>query len=167
MSSLPEIVDRMSVGAAWMAVAAFAGVGLLLGLDGLLEFVSHRSLPGASDLARVLALWGAFLPLSFLCSARRVWAPAHFAGPAGRRGGAQRGLKPGPRLVQGGVATTALVMVGLGFLHLGPATRDGAWSFFEALALPAGFALLAVQALVDTLLRSRVPRRSPSPGARP
>lgn len=149
MPSLPDFVNRLSVGAAWLAVILFSAAGLLLALDGLSGFIAHRALPHAGDAAQLLGLWGALLPLAFLYSARRNWSPQHFNESAGRGVQRRRKLKPGPRLIQSLVVVVALLVTGLGLVQLLPAIDDGGWSILAALALPTGFLLLSLQAVTD------------------
>ncbi|MFN4010906.1 MAG: hypothetical protein ACK4K8_13200 [Pannonibacter sp.] len=158
MPSLPDFVNRLSVGAAWLAVVLFSAAGLLLALDGLSGFIVHRPVPYAVDAAQLLGLWGALLPLAFLYSARRNWSPQHFNEPVGRGAGRLRTLKSGPRMIQALVLAVSLLVTGLGLVHLGGAFEDGGWSVVAGLALPAGFALLSLQAVTDMAPRPPVTR---------
>lgn len=152
MPSLPDLMNRLSVGAAWLAVILFSAAGLLLALDGLSGFIVHRPVPYAADAAQLLGLWGALLPLAFLYSSRRIWGPQHFNEPVGRGAARRRSLKPGPRFIQILVVAVSLGVTVVGAVQLGRAAADGGWSFLATLALPAGFALLGLQAVSDTML---------------
>ena len=146
--------DRLTLGLAWLAAVLFTVAGVMLTYEVLARYFFIRPTIWAAELSQLCLIWGCLIGMAWLLSARRhiaVDAVIQLLPP-----GAQRWIEAAAMLVV--AAFSAMVTwkgwdIFLDSFERGRTTGSllDLPSWVVELAVPLGFALLFIQALIEAV----------------
>lgn len=146
--------DRLILGLAWLAAVLFTVAGVMLTYEVLARYFFIRPTVWAAELSQLCLIWGCLIGMAWLLSARRhiaVDAVIQLLPP-----GAQRWIEAAAMLVV--AAFSAMVTwkgwdIFLDSFERGRTTGSllDLPSWVVELAVPLGFALLFIQALIEAV----------------
>ncbi|SLN64972.1 Tripartite ATP-independent periplasmic transporters, DctQ component [Roseovarius gaetbuli] len=146
--------DRLILGLAWLAAVLFTVAGVMLTYEVLARYFFIRPTIWAAELSQLCLIWGCLIGMAWLLSARRhiaVDAVIQLLPP-----GAQRWIEAAAMLVV--AAFSAMVTwkgwdIFLDSFERGRTTGSllDLPSWVVELAVPLGFALLFIQALIEAV----------------
>ncbi|MHA6263512.1 TRAP transporter small permease [Arenibacterium sp. CAU 1754] len=150
--------DRLVLGLAWLAAVLFTVAGIMLTYEVLARYFFVRPTVWAAELSQLCLIWGCLIGMAWLLSARRhiaVDAVIQLLPPV-----AQRWIEAAAMLV---VAAFSAIVTWKGWdIFLDSFERGRTTgslldlpSWIVELAVPLGFALLFIQALIEAVRSAR------------
>jgi TRAP-type C4-dicarboxylate transport system permease small subunit len=152
------VFDRLVLGLAWVAAGLFAAAGAMLTYEVIARYFFIRPTIWAAELSQLCLIWGCLLGMAWLLSARR-----HIAVDAV--------IRLLPTRAQNLIEAVAMLLVAAFSAMVAWKGWDIFWDSFERgrttgsmlnlpswvveLAVPLGFALLFVQALIEAARSAR------------
>lgn len=150
--------DRFTLALAWLAAVLFTAAGVMLTYEVIARYFFTRPTVWAAELSQLCLIWGSLLAMAWLLSARR-----HIAVDAV--------IKQFPARARNWIEAAAMLVVAAFSAVVAWKGWDIFWDSFERgrttgsmldlpswiveLAVPVGFALLFIQALIETVRSAR------------